>query len=76
MKRKEKTATRSTDKQPQEEFLQDNPNHLDPGELKPKLEGINNTDFPGVPDSRKAKNNPTHQNEGLSGGGEDPLADL
>ena len=49
---------------------------LEPGQLKPKNEGINNTDVPGIPSSRKALNNPTGQDEGLSGGGSDPLADL
>jgi hypothetical protein len=39
-------------------------------DLKPKNEGINNTDLPGVPEEKRAKNNPTGQNEGLSGGGE------
>ena len=54
----------------------ENPNHLEPGQFKPKNEGINNTDVPGVPPEKRALNNPTHQDEGLSGGGEDPLADL
>ena len=54
----------------------DNEDALEPGQLKPKNEGINNTDVPGVPVFKKAKNNPTGQDEGLSGGGADPLADL
>jgi hypothetical protein len=54
----------------------DNEDALEPGQLKPKNEGINNTDVPGVPIYKRAKNNPTGQDEGLSSGGEDPLADL
>ncbi len=54
----------------------DSEDALEPGQLKPKYEGINNTDVPGVPIYKQAKNNPTGQDEGLSGGGEDPLADL
>ena len=49
---------------------------LEPGQLKPKNEGINNTDVPENPPNKKALNNPTRQDEGLSGGGSDPLADL
>jgi hypothetical protein len=49
---------------------------LEPGQLKPKNEGINNTDIPNAPFSKRALNNPTGQNEDLSGGGADPLADL
>ena len=49
---------------------------LEPGQFKPKNEGINNTDLPGMPANKKALNNPTGQDEGLSGGGTDPLADL
>ncbi len=51
-------------------------NTLEPDQYKPADEGINNTDVAGVPDYKKAKNNPTHQDEDLSGGGRDPLADL
>lgn len=49
---------------------------LEPGQLKPKNEGINNTDIPNAPFAKRALNNPTGQNEDLSGGGGDPLADL
>ena len=49
---------------------------LEPGQFKPKNEGINNTDLPGIPANKKALNNPTGQDEGLSSGGSDPLADL
>ena len=42
---------------------------------KPKDEGINNTDVPGVPEKYKARNNPTGQDEGLSGySGDSPLS--
>jgi len=54
----------------------DDDEHLEPGQFKPKNEGINNTDVPGIPMTKKALNNPTGQDEGLSGGGSDPLADL
>ncbi len=63
----------SATKHPDHEHLVENPNHIEPSEFKPKMEGINNTDVPGVPPEKRAKNNPTHQNEGLSGGGSDPL---
>jgi hypothetical protein len=43
---------------------------LEQRDYKPKGEGINNTDLPGIPIEKQAKNNPSGQNEGLSGGGE------
>jgi hypothetical protein len=49
--------------------------HVGQDVRKPSDEGINNTDLPGVPDYKKAKNNPSAQDEGLSGySGNDPLA--
>jgi len=60
-------------KRPGEEEQDEN---LEPGQLKPKNEGINNTDVPENPPHKRALNNPTRQDEGLSSGGSDPLADL